>query len=68
MASSVFVRHTLNALYANLHVELRRVDVQSTSRALAPAGGDTSREKSISVGLFVRGLARVSGGVGEWEM
>jgi len=27
MASSVFVRHTLDALYSDLHVELRRVNV-----------------------------------------
>lgn len=29
MASSAFIRHTLNALYADLHVELKRTTVQT---------------------------------------
>jgi hypothetical protein len=49
MASSVFVRHTLNALYSDLQVELRRVDVQRPSSRVTKAteriemGGKLSR-------------------------
>jgi len=74
MASSVFVRHTLNAVYADLQVELHRVDVQTPSSRVTKAtermemGGKLSREKSVFIGLCVRGIARVSGGVGEWEV
>jgi hypothetical protein len=94
MASSVFVRHTLKTLYSDLHVELRRVCVQTpksggssgaSSRVsgLDGDGGDrkeegqggeedkktsSRREKSLFVGLVVRGTARVSGVVGEWEV
>ena len=76
MASSVFVRHTLNALYANPHVELRRVDVQTPlskthahreiSKAENRAG--TQRDKSVFIGLCVRGIARVSRAPAEWEV
>jgi hypothetical protein len=94
MASSVFIRHTLKTLYSDLHVELRRVYVQTpksegsggpSSRVsrLDEGGGDRKeegqsegedkkttgrREKSLFVGLVVRGTARVSGVVGEWEV
>jgi len=94
MASSVFIRHTLKTLYSDLHVELRRVYVQTpksegsggpSSRVsrLDEGGGDrkeeeqgkgedkkttSKREKSLFVGLVVRGTARVSGVVGEWEV
>jgi len=94
MASSVFIRHTLKTLYSNLHVELRRVYVQTpksggssgatsqvsgldgdgVDRKEGKQGGEedkkttSRREKSLFVGLVVRGTARVSGVVGEWEV
>jgi hypothetical protein len=95
MASSVFIRHTLKTLYSDLHVELRRVYVQTpksgggsgASSRVSGLGdvdghgqegegkdGEESektpsrREKSLFVGLVVRGTARVSGAVGEWEV
>jgi hypothetical protein len=94
MASSVFVRHTLNALYSDLHVELRRVNVLGSSSTRGPSlslsagekgtpeSGETedtaeeeqgtqtekSRDKSVFIGLCVRGTARVSGGVGQWDV
>ena len=81
MASSVFVRHTLNALYSNLHVELRKVSVNTPSSAKAPQtsgnaelssqttqGAPSRREKSVYIGLRVRGTARVSGGLGQWDV
>jgi hypothetical protein len=95
MASSVFVRHTLKTLYSDLHVELKRVYIQTpkssssgqASSRLSGSGDDDrhreekgredkevnektpgAREKSLFVGLVVRGTARVSGVVGEWEV
>ncbi|KAJ7231291.1 hypothetical protein B0H12DRAFT_970308, partial [Mycena haematopus] len=70
--SSVFVRHTLNALYSDLKVVLNKVVVQTP-----PLVGDAelqlktrrkSREKSLFVGLTATGIARVSGATGEWEV
>lgn len=76
MASSVFIRHTLNTLYSDLRVELQRVTWQNT-----PKHGDSAseqsesdnhsgskRDKSLFVGLCVRGTSRVSGGLGEWQV
>ena len=85
MASSVFVRHTLKTLYSDLHVELRRVYVQTPKSQASGVGDDHShreegtervegkkppsrREKSLFIGLVVKGTARVSGAVGEWEV
>jgi len=91
MASSVFVRHTLNALYSDLHVELRRTSVLGPSsgpQGAGPSGvsdggedGGTesqrgggektrgkNRDRSVFIGLCVRGTARVSGGLGEWDV
>ncbi|KAF8874430.1 hypothetical protein BD779DRAFT_1566768 [Infundibulicybe gibba] len=82
MASSAFVRHTLNALYSDLRVVLRRVAVNgpgspqgraATSEIDEPAlghasGGMKIREKSLFVGLSVTGVARVSGSPGEWQV
>ncbi|KAK7053827.1 hypothetical protein R3P38DRAFT_2683105 [Favolaschia claudopus] len=74
IASSAFVRHTLNALYSDLKVVLNKVAVETPK---SPAAGDPqlplkprpkSREKSLFVGLTATGLARVSGAAGEWEV
>ncbi|KAJ8514516.1 hypothetical protein ONZ45_g7963 [Pleurotus djamor] len=81
-ASSVFIRHTLNALYSGLHVSLRKVIVQTPGSskaivgavggehegAIAPNPAKNTREKSLFVGLTVNGTARVSGSVGEWDV
>lgn len=81
LASSVFVRHTLNALYSDLHVELRRVSLrpQGSSPNLPTSTGAgelqegagkkrKNREKSLDIGLVVTGTARVSGSPGQWEV
>jgi hypothetical protein len=79
MASTVFVRHTLNALYADLHVTLTRFVVQSQKSPALDTGTDTARdskahdagkarEKVVLVGFRVSGTARVSGGTGEWDV
>jgi len=90
MASSVFIRHTLKTLYSDLHVELRKVFVQtpksgsgSGASSISNDGGhreeggeeeelkktsSSRREKSLFVGFVVRGTARVSGAIGEWEV
>ncbi|KAJ8082477.1 hypothetical protein AAF712_001593 [Marasmius tenuissimus] len=80
IASSAFVRHTLNALYSDLQVTIHKVSVNT------PKSGDTGhdagtssptttqnslkrdREKSLFLGLRVNGTARVSGSLGEWEV
>ncbi|RDX42042.1 hypothetical protein OH76DRAFT_1363522 [Lentinus brumalis] len=80
LASSAFVRHTLNALYTDLRVELRRVRVHgprssSGLRPDTPEGTSQSqgktrsiREKSLFIGLEVRGTNRVSKAEGGWEV
>jgi hypothetical protein len=66
IASSVFVRHSLRALYTGLEVELQRVRVN------APASGASTqkrgREKSLVIGMKVKGLTRVSHAPSEWNM
>ncbi|KAJ7198819.1 hypothetical protein GGX14DRAFT_468959, partial [Mycena pura] len=62
LASSVFVRHTLNALYADLKVTLNKVALDAHGEPRK------NREKSLFVGLTASGIARVSGAVGEWEV
>ncbi|KAJ7318126.1 hypothetical protein DFH08DRAFT_754994 [Mycena albidolilacea] len=72
ITSSVFVRHTLNALYSDLKVVLNKVSVEtprpSGDPELQPKTRRKSREKSLFVGLTATGVARVSGAAGEWEV
>ncbi|KAF7984136.1 hypothetical protein HWV62_16778 [Athelia sp. TMB] len=76
MASSVFVRHTLNTLYSDLHIELLRVSVQDTpnhgsEKSIVEDNAErekSKRNKSLFVGLCVRGTSRVSGAIGEWQV
>ncbi|KAF7315803.1 hypothetical protein MIND_00096400 [Mycena indigotica] len=63
LASSVFVRHTMNALYADTRVALNKVAVDT--HGVKSKG---SREKSLVVGLTATGVARVSGISSEWEV
>ncbi|CAL1710748.1 unnamed protein product [Somion occarium] len=79
IASSVFVRHTLNALYADLHVEIRRVRLHgppqnssgSTPDDRPPSSSTrprSTREKTLAIGLTVTGAGRVSGAPAQWEV
>ena len=81
LASSVFVRHTLNALYSELQLDLTKVIVNTpkSSPALVHRKNDEPhfplsrkrtghREKSVLVGFRVTGTSRVSGGHGEWDV
>lgn len=72
ITSSVFVRHTLNALYSDLRVVLNKVSVETPRSGgdpeLQPKTRRKSREKSLFVGLTATGVARVSGAAGEWEV
>jgi hypothetical protein len=73
IASSVFVRHTLNALYSDLKVVLNKVSVTTppspNNDSIDISGARRkSRDKSLFVGLTATGVARVSGGQGEWEV
>ncbi|KAL0577550.1 hypothetical protein V5O48_004448 [Marasmius crinis-equi] len=82
IASSAFVRHTLNALYSDLQVTIHKVSVNTPKSGNPPYDADSppqtpsmlqqtsklSREKSLFLGLRVTGTARVSGSLGEWEV
>ncbi|KAH8096831.1 hypothetical protein BXZ70DRAFT_895661 [Cristinia sonorae] len=77
IASSVFVRHTLNALYTDLKVDIRRARVHGrprpkTSQNTRAQGGKNVyrciRERSFQMGLGVTGAGRVSGTPAEWEI
>jgi hypothetical protein len=65
LASAMFVRHTLNALYADLSVEL------CTHRRWSPSHAPSQhypRELRMSFGLLVTGRARVTGQLAEWQV
>ena len=74
LASSSFIRHTMNALYSDLAVSLDRVSVLTNP---PPADGEpprpqdsrrVRRDKSLRVRQLVTGVARVSGSPSEWEV
>ncbi|KAI5980952.1 hypothetical protein EDD15DRAFT_2339779 [Pisolithus albus] len=58
------MRHTMKTLYSDLRVDLRKVVVQSPP----PGHSRSTREKNLFIGLTVLGTARVSGGLGEWQI
>lgn len=71
ITSSVFVRHTLNALYSDLQVDLLSVRTTlppQSSPATSPNPLGKARERSLSMRIGVSGLARVSGAKSEWEV
>ncbi|KAL4247652.1 hypothetical protein ABKN59_007653 [Abortiporus biennis] len=72
IASSIFVRHTMNAFYSDLKVELKRVRVHGPPSSPDDAGRTksqrNSREKCLVMGLGVTGVGRVSGARAEWEI
>lgn len=70
ITSSVFVRHTLNALYSDLQVDLLSVrTTPSPQPSSAPPNSlGKTRERSLSMRIGVSGLARVSGAESEWEV
>ncbi|KAI0290935.1 hypothetical protein B0F90DRAFT_1671744 [Multifurca ochricompacta] len=65
LASAMFVRHTLNALYADLGVELCTLRRWSPPRV---SSSPHSRELNVSIGLLVSGQARVTGQLAEWRV
>jgi len=69
--SSVFVRHTLNALYSDLRVDLlstRTAPPQPSSLLPSSNQPGKGRDRSLSMRIGVSGLARVSGTKSEWEV
>jgi hypothetical protein len=66
IASSVFVRHTLKALYTGLSVEPTRMRVSAGSSS--PSSAKRRREKSLFVGMKVSGMARVTSTLNEWDV
>ncbi|KAI0249275.1 hypothetical protein BJV78DRAFT_1129890 [Lactifluus subvellereus] len=65
LASAMFVRHTLNALYADLGIELCMLRRWSPSHV---SSHHHPRELRISLGLLVTGRARVTGQLAEWQI
>lgn len=56
-ASSVFLRHTMNALYTDLHIELSRVRVQGPGTRPPAKGADkiySNRTRSLTVFVMRR--------------
>jgi len=71
VTSSVFVRHTLNALYSDLQVDLlsaRAAPPQPPSHPSSSNRPGKGRDRSLSMRIGVSGLARVSGTKSEWEV
>ncbi|KAF9788254.1 hypothetical protein BJ322DRAFT_1106266 [Thelephora terrestris] len=71
ITSSVFVRHTLNALYSDLKVDLlnaRTTPSPPSSSSTSPSSLGKARDRSLSMRIGVSGLARVSGAKTEWEV
>ncbi|KAF9070700.1 hypothetical protein BDP27DRAFT_1323269 [Rhodocollybia butyracea] len=81
LASSVFIRHTLNTLYSDLGVTITKVAVSvpktvsksaeeahPTPQPSASRNSGYTREKSFYIALRVTGKSRVSGTVGQWEV
>ncbi|OJA07813.1 hypothetical protein AZE42_03406 [Rhizopogon vesiculosus] len=73
LASSVFIRHTMKTLYSDLRVELRKMTVHGSSSSSSENTTEAThsnhqREKSVLISLNVYGMARVSGGVGQWQI
>jgi len=82
VASSVFVRHTLNALYTDLTVTTHKVNVRNGG--LSPPQNESSfpghsqlkpngdnrvyrREKAITIGILVSGMSRLGLSAGRTE-
>ena len=71
ITSSVFVRHTLNALYSDLQVDLLSVRTTPSPPSSSPSTQNPPnnlRDRSLSMRIGVSGLARVSGTKSEWEV
>ncbi|KAG6332125.1 hypothetical protein ID866_6962 [Astraeus odoratus] len=66
----------MKTLYSDLRVELRKLIVQAPTHAPktphphkdGTGNAPRIREKSVLIGLTVLGTARVSGGLGEWQI
>lgn len=83
MASSVFVRHTLNALYTDLTVTIHKVHVRNggggdslsapsvtAAPNETPRSNPSHRERAITIGILVSGLSRLglSAERAEWDV
>ena len=74
VASSFFLRHTMNALYTDLSVTTRKVEVhQPDKRKAGPSssrGECSGRQRSITLGHIVSGIGRLglSSDRAEWDV
>ncbi|PPQ69341.1 hypothetical protein CVT24_001636 [Panaeolus cyanescens] len=75
LASSSFLKHTMNALYSDLHVQIIKLVINTPPAPPSKAEGQPyskkkriNREKTLQVRLIVTGVARVSGKQGEWDI
>lgn len=79
LASAMFVRHTLTALYSDISVVINKVEVKTEGKASRPADDalpvprnkvSTFREKTLFIRLTVYGRSRlgVSAPPAEWQV
>ena len=77
LASASFVRHTMNAIYSDLTVNITKMVVNTPQGPLLPPELDNrgyatkkrrmNRDKSIRIRQVVNGVGRVSGKPAKWE-
>lgn len=65
LASAMFVRHTLNAIYTNLGIELCMVRRRSPPHMPLKSH---PRELRVSIGLLISAQARLTGQPAEWRV
>lgn len=72
LASSMFLRHTLNALYSDVKVALNKTAVTNPPSSSSDGGPSPSRtrhrDKTFFIGVSVQGINRVTGARAEWEV
>jgi len=75
LASASFVKHTMNAIYSDLTVNIPKMVVNTPqlppdldNRGYSTKKRRTIREKSIRIRQVVNGVGRVSGKPAEWEI
>ena len=73
IASSAFVRHTLNAIYSDTHLVLQKFAVNDprtdvSGQTQSSSSTKLGRDKSLTVAFSVHGNARVSGTAGQWDV
>ncbi|KAA1477851.1 hypothetical protein DENSPDRAFT_829287 [Dentipellis sp. KUC8613] len=73
LASALFIRHTLNALYTDLTLTILSLSVLPASSSPLtsphlPASAPPARDKALHVRFAVAGRSRVAGARAEWDV